>query len=521
MRRREPGAWVPTGRVALATLVMHYQLSSSPSSMPKAPSLAGRAVAAVLLLVGFYLLAIGLVIALVAIPWAEWHYAGRIDLRILIGCLVSAFLIAASILPRPDKFNPPGPLLEEKDQPQLFETIRELSSKTGQAMPVEVYLDADLNAYVSQRGGVMGFGSRRIMGLGLPLLQLLSVSQMKAVLAHEFGHFYGGDTALGPWIYKTRAALGRTIMTLAASRSILTKIFDWYAGAFIRITHAISRRQEFAADALAATTVGATPLIDGLRMIHGGSTAFYSYWNNEVAPVLERGYALPYASGFQHLLKQPHVQQDVESAIEEEMRSGKVNPADTHPPLNERVRALADFPSSPAPPGEARAISLINDPENLESRLLQMMAERAGKQLTPITWAESAEKVWVENWKSLMKEHGKRLEGITPDQLPLLLKDQTDLALALRFAPTKDHVMQEHRAAAINITGAALGLALRAQGWAASANPGEPILMKRDGVVVAPFAALGALNSGALAPEQWEQICREAGIWEVDLAKVG
>jgi Zn-dependent protease with chaperone function len=34
----------------------------------------------------------------------------------------------------------------------------------------------------------MGFGSRRVMGLGLPLLQALNVSQLEAVLAHEFGH---------------------------------------------------------------------------------------------------------------------------------------------------------------------------------------------------------------------------------------------------------------------------------------------------------------------------------------------
>ncbi|MEO8202146.1 MAG: M48 family metallopeptidase, partial [Gemmatimonadota bacterium] len=179
--------------------------------MTKAPSLAGRALAAVALLAGFYLLAIGIVILLVTIPWAEWHYGNRLDIRIAFGCGVAALLILKSIMPRPDRFVPPGPLLAPNDHPRLFAIIRELSAKTEQAMPSEVYLDADLNAYVSQRGGVMGFGSRRIMGLGLPLLQLLSISQMKAVLAHEYGHFHGGDTALGPWIYKTRGALSRTI----------------------------------------------------------------------------------------------------------------------------------------------------------------------------------------------------------------------------------------------------------------------------------------------------------------------
>lgn len=52
----------------------------------------------------------------------------------------------------------------------------------------------------------MGVGSKRVMGLGLPLLNALTVSELRAVLAHEFGHFVGGDTSLGKWIHKTRSA---------------------------------------------------------------------------------------------------------------------------------------------------------------------------------------------------------------------------------------------------------------------------------------------------------------------------
>jgi len=44
----------------------------------------------------------------------------------------------------------------------------------------------------------MGFGSRRVMGLGLPLLQILTVAQFRAVLPHEFGHYYGADTRQDP-----------------------------------------------------------------------------------------------------------------------------------------------------------------------------------------------------------------------------------------------------------------------------------------------------------------------------------
>jgi Zn-dependent protease with chaperone function len=83
------------------------------------------------------------------------------------------------------------------------------------------------------------------MGLGLPLLRVLTISQLRAVLAHEFGHYYGGDTKLGPWIYKTRSAIGRTLDSLRGHEgwsSLLQLPFLWYGKMFLRITHAVSRR---------------------------------------------------------------------------------------------------------------------------------------------------------------------------------------------------------------------------------------------------------------------------------------
>ena len=39
---------------------------------------------------------------------------------------------------------------------------------TAQTMPEEVYVVNAVNAFVAQRGGIMGIGSRRVMGIGLP-----------------------------------------------------------------------------------------------------------------------------------------------------------------------------------------------------------------------------------------------------------------------------------------------------------------------------------------------------------------
>jgi len=75
-----------------------------------------------------------------------------------------------------DRFVPPGPPLSAVDSPQLFAALNRVSSSTQQAMPADVYLVNDVNAFVAQRGDAMGFGSRRVIGIGLPLMQALTAA---------------------------------------------------------------------------------------------------------------------------------------------------------------------------------------------------------------------------------------------------------------------------------------------------------------------------------------------------------
>ena len=178
------------------------------------PSLLGRAVVAVLLTIGFYALALGIAFFLLYLVYAEIFVVEVINLRLIAGELIGAGVILWAIFPRIDNFTPPGPKLTRKNFPRLFEQIERAAHATGQALPRDVYLVPDVNAFVDQRGGFMGVGSRRVMGIGLPLFHLVTIDELRSILAHEFGHVYGGDTALGPWIYKTRAAIIRTVISL-------------------------------------------------------------------------------------------------------------------------------------------------------------------------------------------------------------------------------------------------------------------------------------------------------------------
>src|SRR3990167_5217976 len=129
-------------------------------------SLAARALVALALMVGFYALAIIIAVVLLYLPYAEVVYAHRLHPKLAIVCIVGAGVILWSIVPRPDRFLPPGPRLETAAHPRLFQRLTAVAQAVGQPMPAEVYLAPEVNAWVAQRGGWMGFGSRRVMGGG-------------------------------------------------------------------------------------------------------------------------------------------------------------------------------------------------------------------------------------------------------------------------------------------------------------------------------------------------------------------
>jgi Zn-dependent protease with chaperone function len=272
------------------------------------------------------------------IPYAEWTYINRLDLRIAIVCIASGLTILWSLLPRADNFTPPGPRLEELKCPRLFSIIRRIAEATKQEPPSDVYLLNDVNAFVAHRGGVMGFRSHRIMGIGLPLLQTLTVPELEAIIAHEFGHYSSRDVALGPWIYKTRAVIVRTIASVRA-RSIQAP-FLWYARHFLKLTHALSRRQKFIADRVSASIAGAPVAASALKRVSVVTPLYAAYLNQELMPVLNAGFMPPISAGFNEFLTSDHIDAASRRILVASESAQPTNPFDTHPSLNDRLAVL-------------------------------------------------------------------------------------------------------------------------------------------------------------------------------------
>jgi heat shock protein HtpX len=469
-------------------------------------SLRSRAVMAVALTIGFYVLALGLIAGLVAVLFIP-----SLPGRVFGFCLFGAAVIAISIVPWPRRFVPPGPLLNPAGQPQLFAELQGVANAVGEAMPAEVYVTPEMNAGVFQRG------RRRVMVLGLPLMQIMSVAQMRAVIAHEFGHYHGGDTRLGPWIYRTREAIERALSFSSRQSALLQLPFLLYGRLFMRVTQAISRRQELTADELAARTVGAKPMINGLRSLTRGSLAWSTYWRQEVVPLVEAGFQPPVTEGFARFLAEPGIAERLDTVTERVLAEAKADPYDSHPPDAERIAALAALPAGPDADEGPAAITLVNGVAAIEPTLLAGVLN-SGIHLQPIGWDQAGTVAMLPGLRNRVAQQARLVSGYTVGWLPELLKYADRLGQSEASAASRKVAPDEARSLGVGLAGAALATALAQNGWTAESLPGRPITMRRGDAAIQPFDEADRLARGEIDVETWQRRCWDLGIRDLSLA---
>jgi Zn-dependent protease with chaperone function len=400
-----------------------------------------RAVAALLLGAGFLVGSAALVVGLV---WAGKELGsvvmeyGRGTALLLFGglaviaLLVTAAVVAWSLFPRAARFKPPGPELRREVHPALFKEIDRVAARCGVSGPRHVYLAPDVNAFVADVGGVLGLGTTRVLGLGLPLLHCLSLAELRSVLAHEFGHFAGGDTKIGRWVFRARATVhdvvegleGASAVSAAGDLPALALFFGLIRWPFVRFgffylnfTLALSRAQELSADALAAQLEGVEVLTRSLHKVRAASVGFDSYMQHEVVPLLSQGYLPPIGPGLSRFLDSPTVARQLER-VATTMDLEPEHALDSHPPLTVRVahaRGLGLKPPRANGTVEGAAHELLTHRPELEMLMVEKWVK--GASLKRVRW-EDAGGVLERVYRSRAGELAKGLEGHTPASLP-------------------------------------------------------------------------------------------------------
>jgi heat shock protein HtpX len=498
--------------------------------IPPRRSLALFALLAMLMVVVSYLFILLLAIACVYLPFLViTNVANFQTLALFVGGVIVAAAMLWSLIPRRDKFSPPGLPLERTSHPRLFAELDRIAEVLKEPLPRDVYLIGEPNAWVADRGGMMGFGSRRVMGLGLPLLGALNISQFRAILAHEFAHYYGGDTKLGPWLHRTQTAMIRTFenigsvgktMRVALMQVLYMVVFGilkWYWLLFLRAINFVSRRQEFRADELACIVAGPKSLVSGLRIVHGAALAWPAYWKTEVAPMLNSGCLPSIAGGFALFLAAPAIAKQVEKGIETDMREGKTKPYDSHPPLRDRVAAAQALPNQSQPDDPQSAWSLLEDGGAAELALLEALnSEMPKNALQRVSWEAQGTAVLIPSWANFVSEYASLLQGITVGTLPESLGKIPQIAPQIRDPKGMLLTPEQRIERARSLLSTALALALVNNGWKLHSRPGE-FHLDRDDEQLDPYKLMLQLSDGVITRDAWANKCRDCGIEDIPL----
>lgn len=410
-----------------------------------------RALRALVLLAGFYLLGVVLLLVMGAVDWllvtrlfiapAAWLIGGILMSTAVAATTILrgmyAFLRAGRLKPVTDAIP-----VRPEEQPELWEQVRAAAAVTGELPPDELYLTADVNAGVTEESRLLGLlPGRRRMFLGLPLLAGLTGPQLQAVLAHEFGHFGNLDTRLGAVTMRGRAAVLHTVQVFHGGSTrlqhLIGTLYGGYARMFLQTSQPVARRQEFAADQVAARHAGRDATADALRALPLIDAAHEHYLRTYSGMGTELGALPPVGEvhgGFRRLLAGRST--DQLAAFSAGQRAPRPHKYDSHPPMAERIARIEELPADSRADESAvepAALALLHDPDQVFAELEGCALPPRSAELRRLSWDElvmTRALADAEGWsgplrvavaRSLRTEAGRAGgEAVVHDELPSL-----------------------------------------------------------------------------------------------------
>jgi Zn-dependent protease with chaperone function len=295
-----------------------------------------------------------------------------------------------------DVLPPIGTRITKKQAPELFAMINGLRRHLRSPRFHQVLITEDFNAAVAQipRLGILGW-QRNYLILGLPLLKALSIDQFKAVLAHEFGHLAKGHGKKSNWIYCQRLRWHRLVKTLEANQSegsfLFTPFLNWFVPYFSAYSFPLARANEYEADRTSArltSTQTAAEALTNVEII----ACFLSeqYWPT----VYKQAYNQPQPCapyiGLNHSVLTDLDKDAVKNWLDQAM-TRQTNSDDTHPALQDRLKAMDAVPRFNPP-------SLEQAADNLLGKTQEAIIERFDKR-----WKNTIAPSWSKQYQESQK----------------------------------------------------------------------------------------------------------------------
>jgi len=186
------------------------------------------------------------------------------------------------------------------EQPRLFDFLNRLADAAGAPRPHRVYLTPRVNASVFYDLSLLNlvFPSKKNLEIGLGLVNALDFAELRAVLAHEFGHFAQRAMAIGRWVYVVQQIAGHLVVRRdkldKALRTLshldvriawigwILSLVIWSIRALVDsaftivvlMQRALSREMEFQADLVAVSLAGSDAPVHALHRLQAADDSW-------------------------------------------------------------------------------------------------------------------------------------------------------------------------------------------------------------------------------------------------------
>lgn len=318
----------------------------------------------------YYYISIPFVIFIVAVVAGGLIYCtfsvGRIPIKlVLIVCcaaLVTIFQLIRSLFIKIEKTDP-GRALRYEEAPGLWDLTRKIAATLNTRPVDEIRITPGTDLAVYENGTWRERSkdeARRILILGVGVLNDFHVSGFRAVLAHEYGHLRHRDTAGGDVALRVNNDMMKFAHAMIeagqnVSWNLAFQFLRIYHFIFRRLSHGATRLQEVMADRVSARKFGAAAFEEGLRHVVRKSAEFKFVANFEINESAHASRAL------QNLYElQMTSSADLDEEVERLMNRVTTED-DTHPSPNERFRLTRKIVSQSEPPMYGMVWDLFRD----------------------------------------------------------------------------------------------------------------------------------------------------------------
>lgn len=305
--------------------------------------------------------------------------------------------------------------ITREEQPEIFKMIDEIVSSVQTDSPKKVYLSNEVNAAVFYDSNFwsMFFPIRKNLLIGFGLINTTTADELRAILAHEFGHFSQRSMKVGIYVYQLNKIINdmlydnegydkvaRGIASASSYIGIFVLISDKIIGLMQQIlVHVyqilsasyskLSHEMEFHADAVAAVTVGSKPLIDSLlrmQLANHSVDLIFNYYERKIDDCIITANIFPQQVLVMNFLaetnKMPFENGLPQVSIGYYNRFNKSklsfsNQYTSHPETDERIKRLNDLAIPVTKSYNGLAIDLLMDQEKIAIKLTGQIFQKA------------------------------------------------------------------------------------------------------------------------------------------------